>query len=339
MEQAEWGVDRVSLSVPLAVHPRGAGEPWDWGYCEDVPNLSGRKSPWDGSDEKIVRGNLMRTLFVNRLPVGLGTVNVSVRLHFTPGATNWVRLDFNPSAVAKGHTGELIGVGELGAVVRLVQESVVHLVRVEDWGKARLTRADFTRDFWSSEVGAVLEGFSGSGDKSFGRPVESVYWNGPKNCHVVAYDKGLERGGRRGEWLRIEVVSGKPWLEKAGIRLLSDLSAESVDELARGHWEATKMGEQAITTVGELRDRMASLGFTSRQTLPFLGWLVTGEDPGLNLSSATLAKYRRICARLGPIDPELILSMRRGVCRDVGVPLYGLRLDIDRGIVRELITA
>ena len=93
------------------------------------------------------------------------------------------------------------------------------------------------------------------------------------------------------------------------------------------------MGVELIDSPEVLRQCLGELGLTSRQLLPFSGWLLLthgGEKP-LDVSSASLAHYRKLLKRLGPIDPKVWEELWSEI--NDGFPRYGYRLDLDSGSV------
>jgi hypothetical protein len=366
-----WGIDRLSLSVLTLDHcerdakgrsmlPSGYDNvkrgPWD--------GLSRHRM--NGSE---LEGYALyvKALPVGK---GTVNVRLS-RVFTTTYPRFWLLLDWNPSRQLYGSTGELARLGDLPGLIAAVQIAVKHLVTVSDWELARVTRVDATVDFRSQVsdsgeragtnpvdrraeveehsdcwpqagppggfaglVALLLRRFAAGADRVIrgkSGAVETCYWNGPGAQHVIAYDKGAQRGELGGDWLRTEVVCRKLWLRAAGISTIGTLTADTLDRCARAPWEATKMSEQ-IETTGELQRALDGLGLSGAQRRGLLGWLVEDRQGWVAAgegSRTTLAKYRRWQRQLGPISDGVWAEL-------LGVyewPRMTARLDLDSGTI------
>lgn len=324
-----WGVDRLSLSVLTADHDRR------------YPSGSTVRddSPWRQYEGK-GNADTRRRKFSANVDLGLGSVFVEVTEVFSPTVRHWLRVDWNPSRQVYGPTGELVTAEELSGAVTGMWDAVRDLVTVDDWSQAKVTRLDLTADFRGIPgVQQLLAEYSLTGDRSIGQPVESVYWNCSKNrnpSHVIAYNKskqlGLEDGvSQDGEalgWLRTEVVCKEALCKKAGITRLADISASSLDGLARPWWSASGLGGDVIRTRAELMRALGKRELPAAVLYGFVGWAIGRDMDGAPaLAKATLAKYRKLERDLGGISPELVTELQGAL------PQWAYRLDLDAGTV------
>jgi len=334
MSGSVFGIDRISLSY--------------WALDVAQPLSKASAAPWDREQLLRASDGHMRSVFAKSVDVGGARVFVRARetsrsrkVSLEDGGLDldqWemapysVWLDWNPSRQRHGDSGDLIDVEDLESaivdVLVVLQDN--NLVTVADSVTAgRVTRLDLTRDFTGNGEAAarVLEHLSRTAHRTFRNKamadVESVYWNGPKQCAVKAYNKGRERGLDRNDWLRTEVVAGKEWLRKAGLTTVGMISAAAIEALGTLHWLASGLGETMITTDKELVRALMHKGYSDKQVMSFLGWCFCRDMPGGPVvSSATLAKYRRLEKALGGVN------LRQS-------EQHSARLDLDNGTIIE----
>jgi hypothetical protein len=108
------------------------------------------------------------------------------------------------------------------------------------------------------------------------------------------------------------------------MKIVNDITPESVVHLARQMWRRSGMGTPVTSMPQFIADLMMDSTVSHTEMLRVLGWLVS-ESYGADtpVSKGTKAKYKRIIRRHGvpALHPE---------CSDDGWPLHA-RLDLDLG--------
>lgn len=126
------------------------------------------------------------------------------------------------------------------------------------------------------------------------------------------YNKHDETKGDASEGTVRWETEARAWAKNyGGIRLLSDVNADSVERLAQNRWEWSHMGAEIAGSIGRLVDVVSQSGLSQAQENSFIGWLVkqaAGVDCS-DTSRATLAKYRRLQRELGIAAPADLGSM------------------------------
>ena len=315
LHKVAFGIDRLSLSL--------------WASDVTPPVRRDSWAPWEsGSIKQSSDGTLRPGYWHPRVPVGEGTVFVSARegVPFHDRAPYWVRVDWNPSTQLFGKSGRLATVAETRECVGGVAGAVLPFVRVRDWSEAKVTRVDLTRDLRDNCVEETLGLLASRRAVRVIRgkygDVETVYWNGPGSCRVMAYNKGRERGWDREDVLRVEVRCSRPWIGRHGVTTLDTLDSERLGIMglfgfAESGWDSIMMTD----TKQIVRELMHRGDLSDKQIMSFLGWCVARTFPGgPEVSGPTLAKYRRIEKSLGGVDVSVSAS-------------HSVQLDLEAGEV------
>ena len=130
---------------------------------------------------------------------------------------------------------------------------------------------------------------------------------------VRLYNKHVETEGEAPEGtVHWETQARAAWAKNyGGIKVLADVSTESVERLAQDRWEWSHMGAEIAGSIGRLVEVVGQSGPTKAQQNSFIGWLVkqAGGVDCSDASRATLAKYRRLQREVGIAAPADLGSM------------------------------
>lgn len=321
-ERVFVGVDRVSVSFPLQAFNSTEG---DW---SSVTILN------PGKDSQQVR-------YGTTEPVGGATAFLGVSVIKATGQATG-KVELNPARVQDSEGWELAGVEAVApAVLRALRGGKEYFRPSCPAGEAKVRRLDVARDF---------EGVARSGSRIRALGPLHRPWarrnlvhadparNGAQTLMVGSgagvvrlYDKQAETKGRApAGTLRWEAECRTAWLKQYGnVRHLEEVTATSVEELAKDRWEWSAMGCET-GAMGRVYELVRSSGLSDREQATFLGWLwrQAAGDPW-DVAFATAAKWRRWQRELGiVIEPGALDDQAGGLVS---------RLDWDSG--RELYRA
>jgi hypothetical protein len=316
------GLDRVTVSFPVAEHEHDAGA-WD-----------SRRTKREGTPAEY-----------EALRAGVEVaddVRVFVSAFQTENARWWGRVDFNPARVLDPGGHGLAPVASIREVISETLESVQHLARPAcATGDLRITRLDIARDFEGVENPAgTLQGLVAlprKWAKSISLDVnpsssacETLSVRSGKAGMVRLYDKWVETDGAVAVGtLRFEAECRKDWLRNYGaMRVLDDVDEGRVEELAWNRWEWSQMGVVLVGQPDDLVAAVGKLGLGGMEALRLIGWVVVqGADGGIRPASRTTeAKLRQLARQLGI-----------GLSPDFPGSAVARRLDFDSG--REVVAA
>lgn len=226
--ESGFGIDRVSFTIePDRVH----NDPSLW-------NESKRRSR---SSQKWARNRN------TTVKVGGAKVHLSI---YRIGGIDQVRFDFNPSRVFDPDGVGLCPAEHLPAIVQFVVAACSRYVEIspERLAYARLTRLDVAVDFPAvlSPVAWILGLTRPTVTYARTRTVyisrsgqaESYYVGSKSAGQVIVYDKHQADPDLAPEgYLRFEVQARTPWLKKANITTLAEITPTSIHCLARDRFE------------------------------------------------------------------------------------------------------
>lgn len=320
------GVDRLSLSFPIAPNPDADG------FDTHTLRRSADARTWSGSTQiKLADG----------VSVYLGGMEV------TEGAW-WGKIEWNPSRVQDPAGYSLADVPAAIASAKAVWGIACTLMDPRcDLEEARVKRIDLARDFEGVTQPAYL--LAGLANVKRPHARRQGVWHaqdrgGASTLHagsnagmVRLYDQHeayADKGAGKGA-MRVEAQYGSGWLEgstpKTGkarpeLKVLAQLASDRCREMFRERYDWSKMGV-AVTGSSVVTAKAAELveegRYTHREATYCLGemmWRASGIVDGM--SKATAAKYNRFVADLGvtlPADGDQL---------DPGVTV---RLDLEAG--------
>jgi hypothetical protein len=301
-------VDRVSVSFPLRSFE---ADPSAWSTVTTM--LPGRDSERRnyGTSEKIGAAS--------------GFVGVSV-IKATGQAIG--KVEVNPSKVLDPDRWQMADVAECRAAMvrawRVAGEFMAPVVPLEE---ARVRRIDVGRDFGNvGRAAEVIRGLAPIPRRWARRNLVHAdpARNGAQTLMVGSgagvarlYDKWAETDGEAPQGtVRFEAQCRSDWSEKyGGLRVLGDVTDESVAGLAVNRWEWSAMGAE-VSGLNRVVDQVLSCeALSDREQTLFLGYLVrqaAGDSVGLT-GSATLAKYRKLQRELGIVCDPGSLDASSGV--------------------------
>jgi len=245
----------------------------------------------------------------------------------------WGKVEVNPSRVVDPEGHSLARVEDvapvLGEVVGAAGQLVALAVPVDEM---RVKRLDVARDFDGvTEPAPMLRSLA-----SVHRPWSRLNLmhadakrNGAQTLMVGARSSGVVRlydqhaaYGRPPGSLRFEAECRSPWLQTYGdIKTIADVTPINVARLGLNRWEWSAMGVEVPKDFGALFHRVRAEGWSAAQSHGFIGWLVLGHHGmgrDADMSSATLAKYRRMQRHIGlsaPADVDALMSTVQVVSR------------------------
>lgn len=225
----------------------------------------------------------------------------------------WAKIEFNPSRVVDPDGHSLCPVVELPGAVALVVNQAAEVVGVPDEvGEMRVKRIDVARDF----TGVDRPDFYVRGLGPVKRPWarrNGVYFdpsrNGAQTLHVGSgagsvrlYDKDAESGGNAPGVLRWEVEARASWAQNyGGMKVLGDVSTETVGRLAANRWEWSAMGVE-VTATERVLEAVQRSGLTPAKQRSFLGHLLLqAHGMASPLSNDTASEFNRLQRGLGVV--------------------------------------
>ena len=318
---AEWGLDTVSLSIPVT---------------DTVQELA--HNSWEliaGSQTEKVD----KTKFISHFNFGFATVTVTyLPLH------NSLYLQFNAARLLSRKSAELLPPNALQRLVEALLFDLVPQIPVlptfmsidehgtmemeADWSsQVKLTRLDCARNFYvdcPEYVRHALSHVKGKYQKLVHIYYDDEGWtraNETKSAGMDRiYDKSAELRNleldERFHWdkrvYRFEAQLQKDRLKKFGVTTLDRISDEAVWNVLQDRWKACEWGIK-LPGKGGLDDIISALNEKDR--IPFLGYLSAhAEGMTDNLDAKALKRLSKLASQIGVV-PGLPLSSYRPMTR------------------------
>ena len=300
----DLGIDRLSVSFPVYAYQ---AEPEAW-------NRRSMASVGPDAETRTLMGSVK---------VGGVSVMVGMQERYVDGTMmqRTGKIEYNPSRIVDPDGCGLATLDETADSFDVVLAAAEQLVSPGDEpANFRVKRLDLARDFHGIEQPATLIRGLSCLHRPYARknlihadPAKNGAQTivvGGKQSSVRLYDKAEETKTRanRAEpgTIRWEAENRKGWLSNYGaVERLRDLDPVRVAVLADNRWEWSQMGAEVAGDLARLVERVHESDLTAAERRGFLGWLVeqaAGMEGG-SMSSATLAKYRRLQRRLGIVAP------------------------------------
>ncbi len=236
----------------------------------------------------------------------------------------WGKVEYNPSRIVDPEGWHVVGVEEALSTIGVATWAVDELMRPVDANPSgwHVKRLDVAKDFDGVEHPSELIRGLGLLPRRWCR-TNATYadpkGNGAQTLHVGSgagsvrlYNKHGETKGEAPEGTVRWETEARAWAKNyGGIKVLDDVSTESVERLARDRWEWSHMGAEIAGSIGRLVEVVSQSGLSQAGQNSFIGWLVkqaAGVDCS-DTSRATLAKYRRLQRELGIAAPADLGSM------------------------------
>jgi hypothetical protein len=290
------GIDRLTVSFPVTEYERDLGA---WDNHGTTRECTPAES--DALRAKVEVANGVQA-FVS---VSRAKSRTSV----------WARVDFNPARVLDPDGYGLAPVTSIPDVVCETLRPIQHLTRPAcAIGDVHLTRLDVARDFEDVENPAAtflsLLPMPRKWAKTTTLDVnprssrcETLAVRSGKEGMVRLYDKWVETNGAVAPGtVRFEAECRKGWLWNYGaMRVLDDVEACRVEELAWNRWEWSQMGVVIVEQPDDLVAAVARLGLVGMEALKLIGWIVAqGAGGGIKPASRTTeAELRRLARAAG----------------------------------------
>jgi hypothetical protein len=291
------GIDRLTVSFPVAEYERDLGA-WD------SHRTTGEGTPpgWESLSAKVEVANGVQAF-------------VSMFQAKRQAYTKWAKVDFNPARVPDPDGHSLAPVTSIRDAVSETLRSIQPLMTPAcAIGDLHLTRLDVARDFEGVEnPAATLLGLLPMPRKwaktttldvnPRSSQCETLSVRSGSAGMVRLYDKWVETDGAVAPGtVRFEAECRKGWLRNYGaMRVLDDVEACRVEELAWNRWEWSQMGVVIVEQPDDLVAAVARLGLRGMDALKFIGWTVAqGAGGGIKPASRTTeAELRRLARAAG----------------------------------------
>lgn len=271
--------------------------------------------------------------------VGPGQYSATVGVADIPATgQQWGMVELNPSRVwdPDGHSiaSAVATVAALDEAIRLGIDDGLWVPAIGKVEEANVKRLDVTRDFTECLDAAALIGGLIGVHRAYGRQ-SMVYFDpkrkgaqtlrvGGKADLVLLYDKSVETGGAALGTVRMEARC-RDWASRyGGIRKVSDLDEQNVDELGRDRFAWSGMGTAVQSDVSHVVERVREMGLSDTVENGLIGYLVK-RATGVPIKSSrkTESKYRKLARESG-------VAMALDGLESEG-PGVSVRLDLEQG--------